>query len=450
MKSMAAHAKTSDSQLEALYGRQFREARPGLPGAGLAWLEHRRDEAIGRFAEIGFPTPKVEAWKFTNLGPLQRIAFRSAIEPPRSGLSSADLAPFRLTSECHLAVFVNGRFRSDLSILDQLPEGSRIDDLSEVGEEELRALAAPPAVSGEAAARTLFDLNTAFMRHGAVIRLGRGAIIDPVQLLYVTTSGDGPSVSHPRNLIHAQAGSSATVLESYVTLGGAVYWTNVVTQVLVDANAVLRHYKYQAESDSAYHLATTSVRLGHEASYRMFALSGGAALARNELDVELAATEAEARLSGVTLARREQHLDTTIRVEHAKPSGSSAQAFRSVVDEHARAVFQGRIRVAPDAQKTDAQQISRSLLLSPTASADTKPELEILADDVKCSHGAAVGDLDKEALFYLRARGLGEADARRVLIDAFVGELVGAIESDALRPYFRRALDGWLHQGSRK
>jgi Fe-S cluster assembly protein SufD len=280
-----------------------------------------------------------------------------------------------------------------------------------------------------------------------VIRLGRGAVIDPVQLLYVAMPDDGPRVYHPRNLIHAQAGSSATVVETYVSRGDAQYWTNVVTQVLVDPNAVLRHYKHQAESESAYHLAVTSVRLDHQAAYRMFVLSLGAALARNEVDIALAATQAEARLSGATLARGKQHLDTTIRIEHAEPSGSSSQAFRSVVDEHACAVFQGRIRVAPDAQKTDAQQISRSLLLSPTASADTKPELEILADDVKCSHGAAIGDLDKEALFYLRARGLSEADARRILIDAFVGELIGAIENDTVRPYFRRALDGWLHQG---
>jgi len=210
---------------------------------------------------------------------------------------------------------------------------------------------------------------------------------------------------------------------------------------------VLRHYKLQAEASSAYHTAETSVCLDEGAAYRMFILSEGAGLARNEIDVALAAPDAEARLSGATLARGAQHLDTTIRIDHAMPNGSSAQAFRSVVDERAHAVFQGRIRVAPGAQKTDAQQLSRSLLLSAAAGTDTKPELEILADDVKCSHGAAVGDLDKEALFYLRARGIGESEARRILIDAFVGELIAAVESEPARHYFRQAFDGWLSRG---
>jgi Fe-S cluster assembly protein SufD len=206
----------------------------------------------------------------------------------------------------------------------------------------------------------------------------------------------------------------------------------------------LRHYKLQAESGSAFHVAATSVRVNHQAAYRMFAASLGAALGRNEFDIDLAATDAEARLAGATLARDAQHLDTTIRIDHSKPRGASNQEFRSVVDGRAHTVFQGRIRVAPDAQKTDAQQINRNLLLSATASADTKPELVILADDVKCSHGATVGDLDKEALFYLRARGVSESDARAILIDAFLSELIMGIEGNAARAYFRRAFDDWL------
>jgi Fe-S cluster assembly protein SufD len=271
--------------------------------------------------------------------------------------------------------------------------------------------------------------------------------LDPIQLLFLALPGGDPKVIQPRNLIAAAAGSSATVLETYASLGEGVYWTNAASRVLIARNAVLRHYKLQAEASSAYHTAETSVCLDEGAAYRMFILSEGAGLARNEIDVALAAPDAEARLSGATLARGAQHLDTTIRIDHAMPNGSSAQAFRSVVDERAHAVFQGRIRVAPGAQKTDAQQLSRSLLLSATAGTDTKPELEILADDVKCSHGAAVGDLDREALFYLRARGIGESEARRILIDAFVGELIAAVESEPARQYFRQAFDGWLSRG---
>jgi Fe-S cluster assembly protein SufD len=438
---------TKDSVPMARDVRRSLAAEPGLPGSIFEWVEALRGAAIERFRKNGFPTPKVEAWKFTKLGPLERIAFRSDTGQAGPNVTKAALAPYRLTPECHLAVFVNGRFRPDLSALDHLPTGTAVVGLASAGEDDLRALLAPPAIATEARARALFDLNTALAGDGAVIHLGRGAVLDPVQLLFVAVPDGEPKAFHPRSLIDAEAGSSATVLETYVSLGEGVYWTNAVTQVLVARNAVLRHYKLQAEGGSAYHVAATSVRLDHEAAYRMFALSLGAVLSRNELDIDLAAANAETRLSGASLARGEQHLDTTIRIDHAKPLGSSTQAFRSVVDGRAHTVFQGRIRVAPDAQKTDAQQISRSLLLSATASADTKPELEILADDVKCSHGAAVGDLDRDALFYLRARGMGEEEARRILIDAFVGELIGAVESDAARPYFRRAFDRWLSEG---
>ncbi len=402
-----------------------------------------------RFREDGFPSPKLESWKFTNLSPLARTTFRSAEATKGRKITRVDLEPYRLTPDCHLIVFVNGRFRPDLSALDHVPDGTRVVDLVAAGEDDLQALIAPPAVAVEPRARTLFDLNTACMGGGAVVHLGRGAILDPVQLLFVALPEAEPAAFHLRNLIRAEAGSSATVLESYVCLGEGTYWTNAVTQIDVAPNAVLRHYKLQAEGSAAFHVAETSVRLDHQAAYRMFAASLGSQLGRNEVDVDLAATEAVARLAGTTLARGAQHLDTTVRIEHSMPRGTSGQEFKNVVDGRAHAVFQGRVRVAPDAQKSDAQQISRSLLLSKTAAADTKPELEILADDVKCSHGATIGDLDEEAFFYLRTRGVGEAEARSVLIDAFIGELIEHITVDSARTYFRRAFDHWLADGGR-
>jgi len=402
-----------------------------------------------RFHEHGFPTPKLESWKFTNLGPLARTTFRDAEAIKGPELTRAALELYRLTPNCHLIVFLNGQFRPDLSALNHVPDGTRIVDFTAANEEDLRALTAPPAVAVDPRARSLMDLNTACMSGGAIVHLGRGAILDPVQLLFVAVPGAEPTAFHLRNLIRAEAGSSATVLESYVGLGEGVYWTSAVTQFAVAPNAVLRHYKLQAEGRSAFHVAETSVRLDHQAAYRMFAASLGSQLSRNEIDVDLAATDAVARLAGTTLGRGTQHLDTTIRIEHSKPRGTSSQEFKAIVDGRAHAVFQGRIRVAPDAQKTDAQQISRSLLLSSTAAADTKPELEILADDVKCSHGATIGDLDEEALFYLRARGVGEPEARKMMTDAFIGELIEHITVDTARAYFRRAFDHWLADGAR-
>jgi len=426
-----------------------RFARPERLGKSPAWLDGVRETAIERFWKNGFPTPKIESWKFTNLGALARTAFQDieAITGPE--LTRAALEPYRLTPDCHLMVFVNGQFRPDLSALDHVPDGTRVVDFAAANEEDLRALTAPSAVAVDPRARSLFDLNTACMSGGAVVHLGRGAILDPVQLLFVARPNTEPTAFHLRNLIRAEAGSSATVLESYIGLGEGIYWTNAVTQIAVAPNAVLRHYKLQAEGSSAFHVAETSVRLDHQAAYRMFVASLGSGLCRNEIDVDLAATDAVARLAGTTLASRAQHLDTTIRIEHSKPRGTSSQEFKAVVDGRAHAVFQGRICVAPDAQKTDAQQVSRSLLLSSTAGVNTKPELEILADDVKCSHGATIGDLDEEALFYLRARGVGETEARKMLVDAFIGELIEHITVDTAHAYFRRAFDHWLADGTR-
>jgi len=431
------------------YIGQFAAARALLPGAGFAWLDAKRDAAIKRFGSNGFPTAKVEAWKFTNLNPLARTVFHNISVPSQPILTKAALAPYRLTPDCHLVVFVNGQFRPDLSALDHVPDGTRVVGLRDADEDDLHALIAPPSVAVDTRARSLFDLNTAFMNDGAVVHLGRGAVLDPVQLLFVAIPDSAPLAFQPRNLIRAEAGSSATVLETYVSLGVGAYWTNVVTQIAIAPNAILRHYKLQAEGGAAFHVAATSVRLEHQAAYRMFAVSLGAELGRNEFDIDLAATDATARLAGVTLACDAQHLDTTIRIDHSKPRGTSSQEFRSVVAGHAHAVFQGRIRVAPDAQKTDARQSSRNLLLSSAAAANTKPELEILADDVKCSHGATVGDLDRDALFYLQARGVDEADARAILIDAFLNELIEGIDGRAARAYFRRTCDSWLAKGAR-
>jgi Fe-S cluster assembly protein SufD len=434
-----------DSSIAPTHGRHFDETTQAAV-APRAWLDRVRDEALARFRSNGFPTQKVEAWKFTGLAPLARTVFRTDDAPDVVRIARTTIEAHRLTPDCHLAVFVNGRFQPALSDLGRLPACTRVVDLSRADQDDLKRMTAPPAVADAPGARALVDLNTALMRDGAVVHLGRGASIDPVQLLFLTLPGAEPGVAHVRNLLLAEAGSSATVVETHVPLGAGVYWTNAVTQVAVAPNAVLRHYKLQAEDESAFHIAETSVRVEHDAAYRAFALSHGARLARNELDIALAGEHAEAYLAGATLARGDQHLDTTLRVEHAAPHGTSGQDFKSVVDDRGHAVFQGRIRVAPNAYRTDACQLNRNLLLSSTAAADAKPELEILADDVKCSHGAAVGDLDKDALFYLRARGLDDAQARALLIDAFVGELIDGIEGEAAQAYFRRAFAAWINK----
>lgn len=427
----------------ASVAEQFASAERFLPRAGTAWLDDLRRESLRRFSHSGFPTQKVEAWKFTDLGRLAALDFDNVPATVGRALTAADIARHRLSPDCRLAVFVNGEFRADLSDLARL-RGLDVLDFASADDEALRALAAPPFEDQEPRARALADLNTAFMRDGAVIRIRPGAAPEPVQVLFIGSPAGRSPVFHLRNLIRVEPGAVATVVETYVGHDDGAYWTNAVTRIDVGAGATLRHCKLQAEGARAIHVAGTSVRVGRGASYRMFAAALGGELARNELDVELAATDATADLTGVTLARGSRHLDTTIRLNHPQPRGTSRQEFRSVVDDQAHSVFQGAVRVAPGAQKTDARQLNHSLLLSATAAADTKPELEILADDVKCSHGATVGDLDRDSLFYLRARGIGEAEARALLIAAFIGHLIDGIEGETLQAYVRRHVDTWL------
>src|SRR4029453_2112318 len=276
------------------YIGQFAAARSVVPGAGFAWLGAKGDAAIKRFGNNEFPTAKVEALKFTNLNPLARTIFHNVAVPSQPALTKAALAPYRLTPDCHLVVFVNGQFRRAPSALVHFPDGTRVVGLGDADEDDLHALIAPPSVAADSRARSLLDLNTAFMNDGAVVHLGRGAVLDPLTFFLVALPDSAPPAFQPRNLIRAEAGSSATVLETYVSLGVGAYWTNVVTQIAIAPNAILRHYKLQAEGGSAFHVAATSVRLEHQAAYRMFAVSLGAELSRNEFDIDLAATDATA------------------------------------------------------------------------------------------------------------------------------------------------------------
>jgi Fe-S cluster assembly protein SufD len=458
------HALGATAPTGETYARAFAEARAGLPGAGQYEVEARREAALARFVRHGIPTTKVEAWKFTNLAPLTRAVFRPAgATAPRPQLSPAAIAPWRLAEPALCAVFVGGRFRPDLSVLAGLPAGVRVSSLAD----DL-ALGGAALLLGEDSGdrgEALVALNAAFAADGAHIVIAPGVRLEqPLQILFLAPGEGDAGVVHPRHAILLGAGAEATVVETYAgvppgALGapnpevraasppGAISWTNAVTRISLGEGARLAHAKLQAEDAAAFHVAATEVRLARGAAFEGFALSLGAALSRNEIDVRLQGPEAACRLAGVTLLRGRQHGDATTRVEHATVRATSQQEFRAVVDGEAHAVFQGRIRVAPDAQKTDARLTTRSLLLSESAQADAKPELEILADDVQCSHGAAIGDLDRAALFYLRARGISEAVARAMLIEAFAGESLAAIASEPVRDHMTAAFARWLEAG---
>ncbi len=427
------------------FAAHYAALKPSLPGAKTGWLAALREQGNVAFAASGWPTPKLEAWKYTNLAPLAKLAFEPA-EPVANGLRAAAL-PWLLPpeAEAHRLAFVNGRLRPDLSAPGRLPAGVELGGLAAVLESHPERLEGRIGRLGVLAEQAMLALNTALMEDGFLLRLGKGVALDrPVELLFLSLPGSRPLAFHPRGLVAMEAGSSALLIEHHVGTGPGATFANLALEIELEAGASLAHYKLQNEGPDAFHVATNQVRLGRNSRYASFVLAQGGRLARNEIALLLAGEGAECRLDGAYMGRARQLIDNTAFIDHAVPHTTSRQTCKGVLDGYARGVFQGRVLVRPGAQKTDAHQINRALLLAAGAEIDSKPQLEIHADDVKCGHGAAAGELDAEALFYLRSRAIPEAEARRLLTEAFLAEALDAIPHEALRNSFRRAVAQWV------
>jgi Fe-S cluster assembly protein SufD len=420
----------------------YETAAGSLPGARDATVMARRKAAIEAFQRLGLPNHKLESWKFTGLNALERQQW--SLPANDGSVDPVRLKAAALNADSHRLVFVNGRFDAAASKIGSLPNGATLAPLSAAGD----ALGDALAAAGDKREVSLSELNAALASDGVVLLLQDGVVLDkPVEIV----SFGVPALVNLRHLIRLGANAQATVLESYRDGGAsAAGWTNVYAHVAVGAGAKLTHIRLQAEHDAAYHAALGRVSIGAGARYAHVSVQGGAALARHELHVEFVGGEAQADIRGLVLAHGAAHLDHTLFLHHAVPDCSSNQLFKHVVDDHGHAVFQGGIRVAPQAQKTDAQQLSRTLLLADRAQIDTKPELEILADDVKCSHGASIGDVDAQQLFYMQARGIPVAEARRLLLSGFAYEIVSAVPEGALRDHVEAFVEGWLAANSVK
>ncbi len=430
-------------QATAPYLAQFAAAEPSLPGAQAPWLGKRRRHAIARFAETGLPNSRMEDWRFTDLRRMARTTFADAQAGPAPDLDW--IAPWYLDGPCHRLVFANGRFVSHYSDIGALPPGVRLQPLAEAVSDEPGLWESDFAGGSDRDDGSLVDLNTALMRDGLALRLDRGVALDaPVQLIHVAVAPGDPMALHPRVLVVAEDGSRASVFETYLGVGNRPYWTNAVAEITIGRDSEIAHLKLQQESAAGYHTGFNHVTVEQGGTYSGFVMSLGARLARTEIRVALDGEHAACRIDGGALLRDRQHGDVTTEIDHRVPNGQSRQTIKNVLDGRSRSVFQGRVVVQKDAQKTDAGQSNRNLLLSPGAEADSKPELRIFADDVKCSHGATVGELDKDALFYLQSRGIGAEEARGLLIEGFMAELIETIEQPMIAGQFRRALDGWL------
>ena len=410
-----------------------------LPGAGDGDLARLRADALARFAETGLPTRRIEEWKFTGLDALTRAVFAPAPLAVETALSRDDIRRLAPVAEAATLVFINGAL--DTALSDSLPAG--VTTLP-AALEAPGARFAPRLTTGTGRGQSLIALNAAFMSGGAVIDLADGSSLDRPLVLVFLTGGDGAAV-HTRNVVRLGARAHARVIEVQASFpGSGATFSNAVTDIELGQDAELRHARIAAEGAGALHHGHAAVAVGKRAAYTSFTLSVGGELTRQESDVRFAGEGGRVRLFGAYLGRWHQHMDHTTRVWHDQPNCTTEELFKGALDDHAHGVFQGLIRVAPHAVRTDAQQKNTNLLLSDRAVADTKPELEILADDVKCSHGATVGDLDADEIFYLRARGLTGDDSRRLLLAGYLEDLIARVDDDAITTALRTHTGNWL------
>jgi Fe-S cluster assembly protein SufD len=410
------------------------------PGHKLPWLRKLREDAFARFCEVGFPTTHDEDWRFTNVSAIAKTQFSLPVET-KSSLSKADLKAWRVEGSAAQLVFVDGRFSHELSTLDGLPAGVELSGLND------QIVNNPNAIESHIGRYLVTQrdpfcaLNTAFLEDGAYVRVHRGKVLEgPVHLLFVSTASEAPAMSHPRNLLVFEDESQGTVIEEYVSIGGGSILSNSATELVAGENATVSHYMIEREHRKAFNISTLRIQQGRSANVASHSLLIGGGLVRNNVHPVLAGEGGECLINGLFVGEGRQHLDNYMYVEHAKPHCSSRQFYNGILDGHAHGVFHGRIVVHKDAQKTDAKQTNRNLLLSDDAQIDTKPQLEIYADDVKCTHGATIGQIEDNALFYLQSRGIDELSARRLLLLAFASECLDRMTNGPARDHSERLI----------
>jgi Fe-S cluster assembly protein SufD len=416
----------------AVYQEQFSKLRHEGP----AWLRPIRQEAMERFAAFGFPTTRNEDWHFTSPGPIVEATF----EPMKAALGTltvGDVAPYLIgPAVWPTLVFVNGRYAPALSRVESLPAGVRVMSLASALLEE------PTLLERHLARLARFDeqafaftaINTALLRDGAVLHVEAGTdVTTPIHLLYIADAGAEGGVTCPRNLLVVERNARATVIEQYASAEDARYFTNTVTEAVVEDGATLRHYRLQREGKRAFHVGHVEARQGRDSHYVSFSFVTGAVLSRTNVYATLGGEGCGATLNGLYMIDGEQTCDHQTRIEHAQPNTFSREIYKGILEDASHGVFNGKVYVHPIAQKTDGKQTNKTLLLSERARVDTKPQLEIFADDVKCTHGATVGRLDELAGFYLRSRGISAVSARKLLTYAFAADVLETIELEELK-----------------
>lgn len=411
------------------------------------WVTALRREAISGFAKLGFPTLSDEEWRFTNLEALRRGSF-SIADNGISGVSekSVDSCGFP-GLDCLRLVFVNGHFASSLSDTGDAGEGILVKSLSEAISEQGDLVREHLARYADYEKDAFISLNTSYFEDGVFVYVPDGTVLEkPVHVLHVSTDEGSPLFINPRNLIIVGQSSVAKVIEHYVAASQSVYFSNAVTEVVCGENANLEHYRLEFESRKAFNFSTLRVNQQKNSNIASHSILCGGAIVRNKVHPVLAGEGCNSDIYGLFISEGRQHMDNFMRVEHASPHCDSRQFYNGVLDGRSKGVFHGRILVHEGAEKTDAKQTNRNLLLSDTAQIDTKPQLEIYNDDVKCTHGATIGQMDEEALFYLRSRGISMRQAKIIMLRAFTGETLEQMSIDSVREALEGVVMKWFEQ----
>jgi len=399
----------------------------------LNWLQEIRDRATARVQELAIPSTRDEEWRFTDLSALLEIELKAIAGQP-SAIEQTAISPFLLPEAPIRLVFVDGLYEPTLSVITNLPPNVFVGDLATASNAGLSEAIGSSLATQPGAEETFTALNTASLTDAAVVLIPNNQVIEtPIHLLFVSTPGQGGAVTHPRCLVKVGANSSVAIVEDYVSVGDSVYFTNSVTEIWIEANAQVQHTRVQRDSQAAFHIGKTAISQARDSRYTCNAINLGAALSRHNLEVYQTGEQTETRLNGLSYIAGQQVADTHSLISYTKPYGTSNQIHKCIVDDRAHAVFNGKIFVPQLAQQTDARQLSKNLLLSEKARVDTKPQLEITADNVKCAHGATVSQLDHDEVFYLQSRGINQAQAVKLLTYAFAYEVIEQIPIASLR-----------------
>ena len=432
---------------ENVYAEAFRELQKRTDAQEPSWLKRLRENAFERFEELGFPTTKHEEWKYTTLAPLAKMKFErpgGSINVDRAQLQRF----FYEEASSSRLVFVNGFYSQELSATEALSEGIVALDLRDALKDAKQAeiLRDELARGADYHENAFTALNTALFESGVFIHLSKGVNASaPIHLLFLSSENERPALSFPRVSIVMEEGSSATIIESYASAGEDSHFTNAVVEIKLADAARLNYYKVQRENAKTFHIATTQAELGRASSLNSTTITLGAQLSRHNINVALSSPGAECWVDGLYLVGEGQHTDTHSLIDHRQPHCASHQLYKGILDGKSRAVFNGKVFVRRDAQQTDARQTNKNLLLSDEARVDTKPQLEIFADDVKCAHGATVGQLEEEELFYLASRGLHTDLARNLLTYGFAEEVIEKIKIESIRAELDEAVLHRLH-----